>query len=182
MKSKIDLSKFDNSCYHPGKNIIVRGLWYMVNAFIFSSSFPFYAPKRFLLKLFGAKIGKGVVIKPYVYIKYPWKLMVGDYCWIGEDVRIDNLDDVKIGSHVCISQRAYLLCGNHNYKSKTFDLIIQKIIIEDGVWVGAGSIVLPGSHLKANAVLMAGCVFSGIAEEDGIYKGNPALKYKTRSS
>ena len=86
-----------------------------------------YGFRRFLLRLFGAKIGKKVIIRPSVKVTYPWKLSIGDYSWIGEDVWIDNLEQVIIGSNVCISQGAMLLCGNHNYKKVTFDLIIGEI-------------------------------------------------------
>ena len=77
--------------------------------------------KIYLLKIFGAKIGKGVIIKPGVNIKYPWNLYIGDHVWIGENVWIDNLDDVIINNHVCVSQGAMLLCGNHNYKKSSFN-------------------------------------------------------------
>lgn len=83
-----------------------------------------------LLRLFGARMGKGVVIKPSVNIKYPWNLSIGDYSWIGENVWIDNLTHVAIGSNVCISQGAMLLCGNHDYKRPTFDLMVKPIVIE----------------------------------------------------
>ena len=90
-----------------------------------------------LLRMFGAKMGRGVIIKPSVNIKYPWNLVVGDYTWIGENVWIDNLTQVTMGRNVCISQGAMLLCGNHNYRKTTFDLMIGSITLEDGVWVGA---------------------------------------------
>lgn len=180
MDKRVDLSKFNNAWYNPGRGFFIRGLWYVVSNIFFNSPFPFYQPKRLLLKCFGAEIGKGVVIKPHVYIKYPWKLKIGNYSWIGEEVRIDNLDDVIIGNNVCISQRCYLVCGNHDFKKNTFDLKIAKIIIEDGVWVGAHSTLLPNSQLKSHSVLLAGSVFSGTAEEYKIYKGNPAIFVKQR--
>jgi len=181
MNHRVDLSKFDNSWYYPGKSFFVRGLWYVILVIFFLQPlFPFYGLKRWLLRLFGAKIGKGVVIKPKVYIKYPWKLEVGDYSWIGEEVRIDNIGFVRMGSHVCISQRAHLLCGNHNYQSPFFDLMVENITVEDGAWIGANSVVCPGSVLKEHAVLFAGSVFSGKSEPYGIYQGNPAVPIKQR--
>ena len=83
--------------------------------------------KRTLLRLFGANVGRGVVLKPRVTIKYPWKLAVGEHSWIGENVWIDNLGQVTIGNHCCLSQGALLLCGNHNYKKATFDLMVGDI-------------------------------------------------------
>ena len=111
---KTDLSKYDNSRFKKKKKI-VRGLWYFISVIFFITHFfPFSFLKVWLLKLFGARIGRNVVIKPGVNIKYPWKLVIGDYSWIGEDVWIDNLSSVSIGNNACISQGAMLLCGNHN--------------------------------------------------------------------
>ena len=133
-----------------------------------------------MLRLFGAKIGKGVLIKPYVTIKYPWYLEIGDFTWIGEHVWIDNLAQVKIGAHVCISQGAYLLTGNHDYKKSGFDLIVKDITIEDAVWIGAKSVVCPGVICKTHSILSVGSVLSNDMEPYGIYKGNPAIKIKDR--
>ena len=72
------------------------------------------------------KVGRSVIIKPRVRIKYPWFLQIGDNSWIGEDVWIDNLDSVIIKENVCISQGAMLMSGSHNYKSEKFDLITKK--------------------------------------------------------
>ena len=133
------------------------------------------------LKLFGAQIGNGVVIKPGVNIKYPWKLVIGNYSWIGEDVWIDNLESVKIGDNCCISQGAMLLCGNHNYKRQTFDLIVKPIVIEDGAWVGAQSTVCPGVTMHSHSVLCVGSVANKDLEAYGIYKGVFAEKISTRN-
>ena len=99
--------------------------------------------------MFGAKIGEGVIIKPKVSVKYPWKLEIGANTWIGENVWIDNLDVVKIGSNCCLSQGALLLSGNHNYKKKSFDLLVRPITLEDGAWVGARAIVVQGVVMKS---------------------------------
>ena len=103
MKSSSDLSKFNNKSYNPG-SILRRFLWYFVNIIFFKSSiFPFNFIKVFFLKLFGARVGKGVIVKPNVNIKYPWKLNIGNYVWIGENVWIDNLDDVIISSTIILA-------------------------------------------------------------------------------
>jgi len=95
-------------------------------------------------------------------------------------VWIDNLAKVEIGDNVCISQGAYLLTGNHNYKEETFDLIVKEIIIEDGVWIGAKSIVCPGVRLKTHSILTVGSVLTSDAEEYTIYQGNPAKSIRKR--
>ncbi len=172
----INLDEYNNSWYKPGL-AFKRFIWYCINGLFFKSGiFPFYRFKAFILRLFGAKIGKGVLIKPYVNIKYPWFLEIGDYVWIGENVWIDNLGLVRIGSNVCISQGAYLLTGNHDYKKVTFDLIVKNIIIEDGVWIGAKSVVCPGVTCETHAILSVGSIVSSDMEAYSIYKGNPASK------
>jgi len=179
--NKVDLSKFNNNWYKPGKNKITRGLWYLVNAIFFISPlFPFSSIKKNMLKIFGAKIGKGVVIKPSVNIKYPWHLKIGDYSWIGEKVWIDNLEDIEIGNNVSISQGALLLSGNHNFKKSTFDLMIDKIIIEDGVWIGAKTIVTGGVTCHSHSILTVNSVASQNLDAYGIFKGNPAKLIKKR--
>ena len=174
------LNKFDNSWYKPG-SFLKRMCWFFINSIFFKSSFFSSNPlKKLLLKLFGAKVGEGVVIKPNVNIKYPWFLSIGDYSWIGEEVWIDNLASVEIGSHVCISQGAFLLCGNHDYTKSSFDLMVKPILIEDGVWVGAKSVVCPGVTCFSHAVLSVGSVATKNLEAYSIYQGNPAQKIKER--
>lgn len=178
---KSDLSIFDNSWYDPGGTTWKRILWYFTNAIIFSSYiFPVSSLKVWLLRFFGAKIGMGVNIKPAVNIKYPWRLCIGDFTWIGENVWIDNLADVNIGSNCCISQGAMLLCGNHNYKKESFDLIVKPITIEDGCWVGAKSIVCPGVTLRFHSILSVGSVAHVDLEPFTIYQGNPAKPKRKR--
>ena len=181
MNLKSDFSKYNNKDFYPG-NLILRILWYLFSLFFFKSSWlPFSFFKVFILRIFGAKIGKSVVIKPSVNIKYPWKLSLANHVWIGENVWIDNLDNVIIGNNVCISQGAFLLCGNHNYKKDSFDLITKPIIVEDGVWIGAKSTVLPGVTAKSHSILSAGSVTSKNLEPYSIYRGNPAEKVSIRT-
>lgn len=178
---QVNLKTYNNSCYKPG-SVFKRAAWYFISALFFKTSiFPFYKIKVFILKSFGAKIGEGVLIKPHVTVKYPWFLEIGDFTWIGEYVWIDNLAAVKIGSHVCISQGAYLLTGNHDYKKNAFDLIVKPITIEDGVWIGAKSVVCPGVICKTHSILSVGSILSSDMEAYGIYRGNPALKVADRT-
>ena len=130
--------------------------------------------------MFGAEIGKGVIIKPRVHVKYPHNLSVGNHTWIGEGAWIDNLDKVKLGNHCCISQGAYLLCGNHDYTSQNFDLITKPITMQDGSWAGAKSILGPGSVLEEEAVLTAGSVGLGTLSARLIHQGNPATPNRNR--
>ena len=174
---KTDLSLYDNSWYHIGAGNFKNILWYFCNIlFVKCSLQPLSVIKVRLLRLFGAKIGKGVVIKPGVNIKYPWNLSIGDYSWIGENVWIDNLAKVKIGNNVCVSQGAMLLCGNHDYKRPTFDLMVKPIVIEDG----AQSTVCPGVTMHLHSVLAVGSIASKDLMPYSIYRGNPAVKVAER--
>ena len=179
--SKVDKSKFNNSWFSPGRSKLIQILWYFTNAIFFKSYFfPFYSLKRFFLKAFGAKIGRRLLVKPDVNIKYPWKLVCGDYVSFGEGVWIDNLDHVTIGDNVTISQGAYLLCGNHDFKSRSFDLLVNPIYLEDGVWIGAKSIVAPGVRAGSHSVLAVNSVAIKDLEPYGIYQGNPAQLLRQR--
>ena len=172
---------YNNSWYNPGGGLFKRLVWYITNVlFLLNPLNPFSGIKVRLLRLFGARVGTGVNIKPSVNIKYPWLLEIGDYTWIGENVWIDNLARVKIGSNVCVSQGAMLLCGNHNYKKPTFDLMIGEITLEDGSWVGAQAVVCPGVTLRTHAVLGVGSVANHDLEAYTIYQGNPAVKVRER--
>jgi len=154
-----DLARYDNGGFDPGRGIAWRLLWYLVSSLLFESAFfPLSSPKRILLRLFGAKIGCGVVIKPHVKIKYPWRLSVGRNSWIGEEVWIDNLAEVQIGSNVCLSQGVYLCTGSHDHRKPTFDLITRPITLEDGTWICAKAILLPGVTVESGAVVGTGSV------------------------
>lgn len=179
--NKTNLSKFNNNWYNPGKNFFVRTLWYITNIIFLKNSFnTLNFTKILFLKIFGAKIGKGVIIKPSVNIKYPWRLKIGNNVWIGENAWIDNLADVIIGDNVCISQGALLLCGNHNYKKSTFDLMIANIVIENGVWIGAKAIVNGGVTCRSHSILTLGSIATKNLQAYKIYKGNPAQIIKER--
>lgn len=182
IKNKIVNNKtFQNSWYNPGKPKVIIIFWLIVSSLFFRNSLSISSGlKKFLLRLFGARIGKGVLIKPSVSIKYPWLLTIGDYSWIGENVWIDNLTEVRIGSNVCISQGAMLLTGNHNYKKTTFDLIVNEITLEDGVWIGAKSIVCPGVKCQSHSILSVGSVATKDLKPYTIYQGIPALEGRKR--
>ncbi len=180
MKNAVDLSKFNNAWYRPGC-FLRRLLWFIKGRILLNTYLPWPMwVKRFALRFFGAKLGRGVVIKPKVNIKYPWFLEVGDHVWIGEGVWIDNLGKVTIGSHVALSQGAMLLCGNHDYKKESFDLIVGPITIEDGAWIGAKAVVCPGVRVGTHAILTVGSVATKDLEPYGIYQGNPAVKVRER--
>jgi putative colanic acid biosynthesis acetyltransferase WcaF len=179
-----NLSSYNNDWYAKeiGAPRWKQFIWYFINILFFINPFnPLNGIKIWWLKRFGAVLGKGIVIKPAVNIKYPWKLTIGDNSWVGEKVWIDNLAQVFIGKNVCLSQGAMLLTGNHNYKKSSFDLMVAPIVLEDGAWIGAHSVVCPGITVGTHAVLTVQSVAAGNLEAFGIYQGNPALKVKVRT-
>jgi len=176
-----DLSAYNNHPFHPSGNALKRVLWFYINAVIFKTSLlPFSKLKVLLLRIFGAHIGKNVTIKPCVNIKYPWFLTIGNDTWIGENIWIDNLVMITIGSNVCLSQGAVLLTGSHNYKKSAFDLITGSITLDDGVWIGAQAIVNQGITIGSHAVLATGSVATKNLDPYTIYQGNPAIKIRSR--
>lgn len=179
--TQVDLSSFSTGNFGKGAGFVKQTLWYFTNAlFVRASWNPFMGIKVFLLKLFGAKIGKGLVIKNNVNIKFPWKLTLGENVWLGEYAWIDNLDEVKIGSNVCISQGVLLLTGNHDYTLPTFDYRNAPITVEDGAWIGAKAVVCPGVKVESHAILTVGSIATKDMEAYGIYQGNPAQKVRMR--
>jgi acetyltransferase len=177
----VSLSSFSSNGYDKGASSFKQILWYFVNAIIVRSPLnPFISIKILILRMFGAQIGKGVIIKNEVRIKAPWNLRIGHNCWIGEKVWIDNLDKVFIGDDVCISQGAMLLTGNHDYTLSDMPYRNAPILICDGAWVGAQSTVCPGVTINKYAILTVGSVATKDMEESGIYQGVPAVKIRTR--
>lgn len=172
--------RFDKKDYERGASSIKLLLWYFTSVlFIRSGIIPFSSVIVIILRLFGAKIGKDVRIKPGIYIHYPWKLSIGDYSWLAE-CRIENLAEITIGDNVCVSQNAMLLTGNHDYKSASFDLITKPIILEEGSWIGANATICPGVTAKSHAVLTVGSIATKDLAAYSIYQGNPAVKVKER--
>lgn len=153
----------------------------MAKALFFTTVVPMpSSPRRRVLRMFGARIGTGVVIRSRVNIHMPWKLSVGDHVWIGDDVLILNLEPVAIGSNACISQRAFLCTGNHDYKSPTFDYFGQSIEVGEGAWVGAQSFVGPGVSIGVDAVVTAGSVVLADLPDRQVCSGNPCVPVRDR--
>jgi putative colanic acid biosynthesis acetyltransferase WcaF len=173
--NQVDLSSYKTVGFERGAGKLKEGLWLVTSLFLFRlCPFKLSALKRMTLRLFGAKVGKGVVIKPDVHITFPWKLELGDHVWLGEGAWLLNLAPIRIEGHACVSQRAFLCAGSHDYKSPTFDLFVQPITLERGAWVGACAWIGPGVRVGSQAVLTANSVAVKHLEPYGIYQGNPA--------
>jgi putative colanic acid biosynthesis acetyltransferase WcaF len=164
-----------------GRPAWVEALWYALKCVLFLPGWPFPCRlKCAVLRCFGARVGRGVVIKPRVNIHFPWKLVVGDFAWIGEEVYILNLEPVTIGSHCCISQRAFLCTGNHDYRQCQMPFRNEPISVGDGAWIGAQVFVAPGIVIGTEAVLTAGSIVTRSAPPGMVCGGNPCRPIKPR--
>lgn len=164
-----------------GRPFIVEALWYVCKCFLFLTPLP--VPSRFkcfLLRLFGARVGHGVVIKPRVKILFPWKLTIGDFAWIGEEVMLLNFEPMTIGAQCCISQRAFLCGGNHDYRQIDMPYCNGPIVVQDGAWVGAQVFVAPGVTIGTEAVITAASVVTKDQPPKMVCGGYPCLPIKER--
>jgi putative colanic acid biosynthesis acetyltransferase WcaF len=175
------LDRFDNSAFQRGRPWPVEGLWRAAEGLLFGSWIPGSAWRVALLRLFGARVGRGVVIKPRVRVKFPWRLCIGDHSWIGEDAWLDNLAEIRIGSHCCLSQGVYLCTGNHRWDADDFRLETRPIHVEDHCWIGAQARVGPGVTCRAGAVLTFGSLALADLEAWSVYSGMPAARRKART-
>jgi putative colanic acid biosynthesis acetyltransferase WcaF len=170
----VDLSKYDQSSFDRGRPGWFILLWWFIQAVIFPlTPHSFSLIRRAILRLFGAKIGKNVLIRPTARFTYPWKVIIGDHSWIGDDVVIYSIDRVNIGNHCVISQKSYLCTGSHNIKDPTFALQTASITIEDGAWVAADCFVAAGVTISANAVIGARSSVFGNMPPGQVCMGSP---------
>ncbi len=156
IESWVDLSKYDQSWYERGKPGWFVLLWWFVQAITFPlTPQPLYGVRRLILILFGAKVGKGVLIRPTARFTYPWKIAIGDYSWIGDDVVLYSLEHIEIGQHCVISQKSYLCTGSHDIEDPKFGLKTASIAIDNGVWIGTDCLIGPGVNIGPNTVIGA---------------------------
>ncbi|WP_250517584.1 putative colanic acid biosynthesis acetyltransferase [Caballeronia sp. INDeC2] len=180
LKGVIDLSRAGKGNYVKTRSSIVALLWFVAEACIVDNKLmPFSSVRVALLRLFGARIGVGCRFLHAIRVKAPWNLVVGDHCWFGFDAWIYNQAPVRIGSHVCISQRTFLTTGSHDM-STTMNLRVAPIIIEDGVWITANCVVQMGVTIGRSAVVTPMSVVHRSLEPEGVYGGNPCRLLRKR--
>jgi len=182
MKPKVRNDLFDKTRgLERGRSLAIEACWYICKCIFFLSPLPYPSLlKVFILKLFGAHVGKSVIIKPRVNIHFPWKLSLGDFTWLGEEVFILNFEPVHIGSHCCISQRVFICTGNHDYTRSDMAYRNRPITIGDGVWIGAQSFIAPGVSIGSESVVAACSLVTTDLPESMICKGNPCIPFKSR--
>ena len=170
------LDLYDNSDFTRGASSLKEALWILCKCLFFLNPFPWPSSLRVsLLRLFGARIGRGVIIRSGVNISFPWRFSAGDHVWIGEDVYILSLAPVTLGSHVCLSQQAFLCTGSHAWQMETFDLKTSPITVEDSVWIAARALIGPGVQLGRGCVVGAGAVVMKSLAPDTLAKASPPV-------
>ncbi|HLA55636.1 MAG TPA: WcaF family extracellular polysaccharide biosynthesis acetyltransferase [Flavobacterium sp.] len=173
------LDKFELPKGFRGRNAVIVQLWWLVQAIFFKPSPQFmYGWRRFLVRVFGGKIGRKVNFRPSCQITYPWKLEIGDFSWIGDDVVLYSLGNIKIGSHTVISQRSYICTGSHDYTQMEFPIYALPIDIADSCWLATDVFVAPGVTICSETIVGSrSSVFKPITEK-GVYAGQPLRKIK----
>ena len=175
------LNKFTVPNKFRGRSSLVVQFWWLVQSLLIHISPQFmYGWRRLILRSFGAKIGKNVIIRPSVTITYPWKVSIGDYSWIGDNVELYSLGEIEIGSDVVISQKSYLCAASHDYDKEDFPIWSKKITIEDECWLATDVYVAPGVTIGAGTVVGArSSVFKDLPANK-ICVGSPAIAIKDR--
>ena len=180
-----DLSSFRMPPGFRGKPAWYVQWWWVVQGTLFGLSPQFmYGWRNWLLKMFGAKIGKGVLVRPSVRITYPWKVSIGDWSWVGDGAVIYSLERISIGSNVSISQRCYLCAGSHDYTKRDFPFVLDaektRIVVEDEAWLANDVFVGPGVTIGMGAVVGArSSVFKSLPPMM-VCRGSPAEVKKPR--
>ena len=161
--------------FDRGASCLKEAAWNLVSCCFFKTSLPLPSSLRSaLLRLFGAKVGQRVIIRSQANISFPWRLELGDDVWLGEGVIILSLAIVRIESNVCISQRAFLCTGSHDFSSPTFDLITKPIVIQKESWVAATAFIGPGVTIGTGSLVSAGSVVTHDVPPSSFVRGNPA--------
>ena len=175
-----DLKNYSTPPTWKAGSCFQRLLWLPFGRPLNASWVPGTFWRKQLLRLFGATIGVGGRIKPRVCITSPWNLIIGDHCWLGEELWIDNIAKVVIGDHVCLSQGAYLCTGNHDFRSHQFDLRLGPITVQSEAWIAAHSVLGPGVTVGAGAIVSLGAVALADVPAHAIVQGNPAVVISQR--
>ena len=166
---------------HSAANKLARLLWQVAGLLLFRPSPWFWhAPRRAVLRLFGAKVGKHVQIMPSVQIWAPWNLALGDDATVGSGVDLYDVDRIEIGAHATVSQRAFLCTATHDVDHPNMPLKTAPIRIGAGAWVCAEAYVHPGVAIGVDAVAGVRAVVLHDVPPGQIVGGNPAKFIRLR--
>lgn len=176
-----DLSSFRTPPNFRGRSAAIVQVWWLVQSTLFACSPQFmYRWRNWLLRLFGAQIGKRVLIRPSVRITYPWKLTVGDFSWVGDHAELYTLGPIRIGRNAVVSQYCYLCTGSHDMTAQSFDIFAEAITVEDEAWVAAGVFVHPGVTIGKGSVVGARSIVRSSTAPYGLYAGEPLKLLRDR--
>jgi putative colanic acid biosynthesis acetyltransferase WcaF len=176
-----DLTQFRLPPGFRGRSAATVQLWYIVQATLFRWSPQFlYGWRSFLLRLFGAKLGHGVEIRPTSRITYPWKVTIGDHCWISDDTVLYSLGEIHIGANSVISQRSYLCTGLHDHTKAGFDILTLPIVVGSECWLASDVYVAPGVSIGDGAVVGARSTVFHDLPGGMICYGTPAVPMRPR--
>ena len=152
----VRLDQFSTAGFDRGASRAKEIAWYFIKVWFFLSPWPWpNRLKRWLLIRFGAKIGKGLYMRPRVNIHMPWKLTMGDYCSVGDMADLLNMESITMGNHVTIGHQAYIAAASHDPRSRTFAYANKPVVIESGVWVATRAFVGAGVTIGENSVIGA---------------------------
>lgn len=158
-----------------------RALWMLVGRPLFRMSFHnWYGFRARLLRLFGARIGKGVRLRPTVHVEVPWNIEIRDGATVGDNAILYSLGQITIGERTIVSQYAHLCAGTHDHTDRRFPLIRDPITIGADAWIGADAYVGPDVTVGRLAVLGARSSAYKDLEAGQVYVGNPARRIKER--
>ncbi|MBP0004254.1 MAG: hormogonium polysaccharide biosynthesis acetyltransferase HpsU [Cyanobacteria bacterium SBC] len=177
----VDLRRYDQSWFDRGRSGWYVLLWWLVQSIAFPLSPHFASGFRcWLLRRFGAKIGRDVLVRPTARFTYPWKVEIGDYSWVGDDVVFYSLDRITVGEHCVISQNTYLCTGSHDLLDRSFGLITKPIVLGHGVWLAADCFVAAGVTIGSNTVVGARSSVFGDLPAGYICLGSPCRPKEVR--
>lgn len=169
-----DLERFEVPCGFRGRSAVFVQLWWISQSILIGlSPQPLYRWRAFILRIFGAKLGKNVKIRPSARITYPWKVSLGDNVWIGDRTELYSLVDITIGDNSCISQGCYICTGSHDHTRVDFPYKCAPIHVSSEVWIAAGTFVLPGSKIGRGTVIGARSMVRGQIPGGRVMSGSP---------
>jgi putative colanic acid biosynthesis acetyltransferase WcaF len=176
-----DLSRFRLPEGFRGRPAWFVQLWWLFEALLVRPSpQALYSWRRFAWRLFGAEVGRKVLIRPGARVTFPWKVAIGDYCWIGDNATLYSVAQITIGEHSVVSQESYLCAGTHDHCDRSFPLVPSPITVEPECWIAARAFVGPGVTIGRGAVVGACSVLLTDVPPATIVAGNPARRFAVR--
>lgn len=165
------------------KSILFMALFFLSYPILIRlSPKPFFKWRNLVYKFFGAKIGKGVRISNSAKLYYPWNIIIGDYCWIGDNCNLYSIDKITIGNNVALAHNIFVSTASHDTNSQTFETIRKPVKICDEVWIASNAFINMGVTLNRGVVVGSCAVVTKDMPEGYICLGLPAKPVKLRKA